>query len=61
MLLMQKRFGVPSGGVFEQPPKLSGREHLVKETLGHESLATTSKYTHTRPDDSSAQYLAVWS
>lgn len=33
--------------------------HLVKETLGHKSLATTSKYTHARPDDSSARYLAV--
>ncbi|MBO6577356.1 MAG: tyrosine-type recombinase/integrase [Rhodothermales bacterium] len=33
--------------------------HLVKETLGHESLATTSKYTHARPDDSSANYLDV--
>jgi len=33
--------------------------HLVKETLGHKSLATTSKYTHARPDDSSANYLGV--
>ena len=33
--------------------------HLVKETLGHKSLATTSKYTHARPDDSSARYLSV--
>ncbi len=33
--------------------------HLVKETLGHKSLATTSKYTHARPDDSSARYLGV--
>ena len=33
--------------------------HLVKDTLGHQSLATTSKYTHARPDDSSARYLAV--
>lgn len=31
--------------------------HLVKETLGHKSLATTSRYTHARPDDSSSQYL----
>ena len=33
--------------------------HLVKETLGHSSLATTSRYTHARPGDSSARYLAV--
>ncbi len=33
--------------------------HLVKETLGHKSLATTSKYAHARPDDSSARYLSV--
>lgn len=33
--------------------------HLVKETLGHKSLATTSKYTHARPDDSSARYLGI--
>lgn len=30
---------------------------LVKETLGHESLATTSIYTHARPNDSSSLYL----
>ncbi len=33
--------------------------HLVKETLGHKSLATTSKYAHARPDDSSARYLGI--
>ncbi len=33
--------------------------HLVKETLGHKSLATTSRYTHARPDDSSGRYLPV--
>lgn len=33
--------------------------HLVKETLGHKSLATTSRYTHARPDDSSAKYLDI--
>jgi len=33
--------------------------HLVKETLGHKSLATTSRYTHARPDDSSGKYLPV--
>jgi integrase/recombinase XerD len=33
--------------------------HLVKETLGHESLQTTSKYTHARPDESSSDYLNV--
>ncbi len=33
--------------------------HLVKETLGHKSLLTTSRYTHARPDDSSGKYLDV--
>jgi site-specific recombinase XerD len=33
--------------------------HLVQSTLGHASLATTSRYTHARPDDSSARYLGV--
>jgi integrase/recombinase XerD len=32
---------------------------LVKETLGHASVATTDRYLHARPDDSSARYLAV--
>lgn len=33
--------------------------HLVQKTLGHESLATTSRYTHARPDDSSSRFLAA--
>lgn len=33
--------------------------HLVQATLGHASLATTSLYTHARPDDSSGRYLGV--
>ncbi|MDA1027836.1 MAG: tyrosine-type recombinase/integrase [Bacteroidetes bacterium] len=33
--------------------------HLVKETLGHKSLTTTSRYTHARPDDSSGKYLDI--
>jgi len=33
--------------------------HLVKETLGHKSLTTTSKYSHARPDDSSSNYLDI--
>jgi len=33
--------------------------HLVKETLGHKSLSTTSRYTHARPNDSSGNYLDV--
>lgn len=32
---------------------------LVQETLGHSSLAVTSRYTHARPDQSSALHLAV--
>lgn len=32
--------------------------HLVQQTLGHASLATTGRYTHARPKDSSALYIA---
>jgi integrase/recombinase XerD len=32
---------------------------LVQATLGHASVATAGRYTHARPDDSSARYLAV--
>ena len=31
---------------------------LVKTTLGHASVATTDRYLHARPNDSSARYLA---
>lgn len=33
--------------------------HLVQATVGHASLATTSRYAHARPNDSSARYLAL--
>jgi len=33
--------------------------HLVQATLGHASVATTGKYVHARPTESSAKYLAV--
>jgi integrase/recombinase XerD len=33
--------------------------HLVKATLGHASVATTSKDLHARPDDSSALHLGL--
>jgi site-specific recombinase XerD len=33
--------------------------HLVQATLGHRSVATTSRYLHARPCESSAGYLAV--
>lgn len=33
--------------------------HLVQQTLGHASVATTGRYLHARPTDSSARYLAV--
>jgi len=33
--------------------------HVVQATLGHSSLATTSRYAHARPTESSAKYLAV--
>lgn len=31
--------------------------HLVQATVGHVSLATTSRYAHARPTDSSSRYL----
>ena len=33
--------------------------HVVQATLGHANLATTSRYVHARPNESSALYLAV--
>lgn len=33
--------------------------HQVQATVGHSSLATTSRYCHVRPTDSSSRYLAV--
>jgi site-specific recombinase XerD len=33
--------------------------HLVQATLGHSSVATTGRYLHARPNDSSSRYLAV--
>jgi integrase/recombinase XerD len=33
--------------------------HLVQATLGHASVATTGRYLHARPTDSSAKYLAI--
>jgi integrase/recombinase XerD len=33
--------------------------HLVQATLGHSSVATTGRYLHARPTDSSARYLAL--
>jgi integrase/recombinase XerD len=32
---------------------------LVRDTLGHKSIATTNKYAHARPDASSGTYLAI--
>ena len=32
--------------------------HLLAATLGHSSIATTTKYLHAKPNDSSALYLA---
>ena len=31
--------------------------HLVQQTLGHTSVATTTRYLHARPNDSSSLYL----
>jgi site-specific recombinase XerD len=33
--------------------------HLVQATMGHRSVATTSRYLHARPGDSSAGYVAL--
>lgn len=33
--------------------------HLVQATLGHASVATTGRYTHARPNESSCKYLAA--
>ncbi len=33
--------------------------HLVQQTLGHASVATTSRYLHTHPGDSSGRYLGA--
>ena len=33
--------------------------HLVQATLGHASVATTGRYLHARPTDSSARYLGI--
>ena len=33
--------------------------HLVQATLGHASVATTGRYLHAPPTDSSAKYLAI--
>ena len=33
--------------------------HLVQVTLGHASVATTGRYLHARPTDSSARYLGT--
>ena len=33
--------------------------HLVQATLGHSSVATTSRYLHARPGDSSARFLGT--
>lgn len=33
--------------------------HVVRVTVGHASLETTTRYSHARPGDSSAKYLAA--
>ncbi|MGK7873575.1 MAG: tyrosine-type recombinase/integrase [Xenococcaceae cyanobacterium] len=33
--------------------------HLVQQTLGHASIATTGMYLHAKPSDSSARFLSV--
>ena len=33
--------------------------HLVQSTLGHVSVATTGKYPHSRPQESSGRFLEI--
>ena len=33
--------------------------HVVRATVGHASLETTTRYSHARPDDSSSRYLTA--
>lgn len=33
--------------------------NLVRETLGHESLATTGKYVHAKPNESSSKFVSI--
>lgn len=33
--------------------------HLVQQTLGHASVATTGRYLHARPNESSSDYLSI--
>jgi integrase/recombinase XerD len=33
--------------------------HVLQQTLGRSSLATTSRYSHARPGDSAGLYVAV--
>jgi integrase/recombinase XerD len=33
--------------------------HLLQAQLGHASLATTSKYTHAKPNDTSSRFLVI--
>jgi integrase/recombinase XerD len=33
--------------------------HLVQQTVGHASLATTTRYSHARPSESSGLYLVI--
>ena len=40
-------------------PDRSAPIHLVHQTLGHASIATTGKYLHAQSTDSSARYLPV--
>lgn len=34
--------------------------HLLQQSLGHSSLAVTSKYLHARPDQGSSQFINTW-
>jgi hypothetical protein len=40
-------------------PERGAPIHPVQATLGDASVATTGRYLHARPTDSSARYLAV--
>ncbi|MFC3015838.1 tyrosine-type recombinase/integrase [Virgibacillus litoralis] len=33
--------------------------HLVQATLGHENVATTGRYLHSKPNESSSTYISL--
>ncbi len=50
--------GVQLDALAKAPPD-EQRKAVKEVNLGHASVATTGRYLHARPNDSSARYLAV--